>query len=50
MGACALPPPSFHKLLYKLLTTLCVVLTVPPQSESLSYATELLLLEEKEWF
>ena len=37
-GMC--PPPSFHKLLYKLLTTLGVVLTMPPsQSKSLSYAT-----------
>ena len=32
-----------HKLLYKLLTTLCVVLTVPPQSKSLSYATDCVL-------
>ena len=35
-----LPPPSFHKLLYKLLTTLCVVSNWAPQSKSLSYATE----------
>ena len=31
-------PPKFHKLLYKLLTTLCVVLDCAPQSKSLSYA------------
>ena len=32
-------PPSFHKLLYKLFTTLCVVSNcAPPQSKSLSYA------------
>ena len=34
--ACA--PPSFHTLLYTLLTTLCVVSTVPPQLNTLSYA------------
>ena len=28
-GACV-PPPSFHKLLYKLLTTLCVVSNCAP--------------------
>ena len=34
------PPPMFHKLLYKLLTTLCVVSDcAPPQSKSLSYAS-----------
>ena len=45
-GMCPPPPPtpSFHKLLYKLLTTLCVVsrVTPPPhphpKSKSLSYA------------
>ena len=41
-GACA--PPKFHKLLYKLLTTLCVVSDCapppPPQSKSLSYAPD----------
>ena len=31
-----IPQASFHKLL----TTLCVVITVPPQSKCLSYATE----------
>ena len=42
LGACA-PPlvPSFYKVLYKLLTTLCVVSNCPPQSKSLSYAYEL---------
>ena len=32
LGACA--PQTFHKLSYKLLTTLCVVQTVSPQSKS----------------
>ena len=42
LGVCA-PPPSFHKLLYKLLTSRCEVLNCapppPPQSKSLSHAT-----------
>ena len=37
-GTGGMCPPSFHRLLYKLLTTLCVGSIVPPQSKSLSYA------------
>ena len=33
------PPPMFHKLSYKLLTTRCVVSDCAPQSKSLSYAS-----------
>ena len=36
LGACA--PPKFHKLVYKLLTTLYVVSGCAPQSKRLSYA------------
>ena len=41
-GTGGMCPPSFHKLLYKLLTTLCAVLTVPPQSKV--FPTPLLML------
>ena len=44
-GTGGMCPPKFHKLLYKLLTTLCVVINcAPPQSKSLSYTTATHLL------
>ena len=44
-GLCA--PPSFHKLLYKLLTTLCAAQTMPPQSKV--FPTPLLVGHQMEY-
>ena len=38
-GTGGMCPPMFHKLSYKLLTTLCVVSDCAPQSKSLSYTS-----------
>ena len=46
-GACA--PPSFHKLLYKLLTTLCVVSNCAPPPNQKVFPTPMLCNTSDIW-